>query len=336
MWALDNRTAYAAERNWTRDSSGSHRWLVAVRATFEMGPHGAVRLADEQPPPRLEPEHHGEPGASSLYADSDLLAPRPATDVVLDACAHAPDGRAVRTVAVSLRVGDLSKQLVVHGERRFFFVPAVGLQMTSPEPFDSRPIRYEWAYGGSDLSDPDPGRHRIDLRNPVGKGFALRQERLANQPAPSIEYPGRDVGRGPAGFGPIDAWWSPRRELAGTYDKRWEAARRPLLPEDYDERFALSAPADQQASPHLRGGERVELVNLSPDGTLAFDLPRIHLVFTTRVSGRREEHRSRLSTLLIEPEVRRFSMVWQTTLAVGPNDVDYLDKTIIAEKPYMQ
>lgn len=74
MWALSNRTAYAAERNWTRDKDGLHWWLVAVKATFDIGPDGRLRLADEQLPPVLIPEYFGGPGRSSLRYDSDLLA----------------------------------------------------------------------------------------------------------------------------------------------------------------------------------------------------------------------------------------------------------------------
>jgi hypothetical protein len=336
MWIVDNRTPYAADRNWTRDRDGAHRWLVAVKATFEVELGGALRLADPQPPPQLAPEYHGEPSRSSLRVDSDLLAIRSATDVVLDAFAHAPGGRAAATVPVSIRVGDLSKAIVVYGERRFFFVPGIGLQVTTPQPFVSRPIRYESAFGGADLADADPRQHRLDPRNPIGAGFAVRPERLADRPAPSIEYPGGGTSRGPAGFGPIDAWWSPRRELAGTYDDRWTLTKKPLLPDDYDERFALSAPADQQVSPHLRGGESVELQNLTPEGGLRFEIPRIYLTFTTHVSGQREEHRARLATLFIEPEARRFALVWQTSLLVKPDDVDYLDRTVVEEKPYVR
>src|SRR5882757_4991489 len=113
MWALRNRTPYAAERNWTRDKSGRHHWLVAVQATFDIGATGALRLADEQPPPVLEATYRGDPATSSLVRDSDLLAFKPLTDVVLDACAHAPKGRPAGTVPVSLRIGDLEKTVLV-------------------------------------------------------------------------------------------------------------------------------------------------------------------------------------------------------------------------------
>ena len=62
MWALKNHTPYAAERNWTRDKRGVHQWIVAVKATFAIATDGKLSLLDEQPPPVLAPEYHGEPG----------------------------------------------------------------------------------------------------------------------------------------------------------------------------------------------------------------------------------------------------------------------------------
>lgn len=87
MWTLTNRTHFAVERNWTRDKQGAHHWLVAVKGTFDIGPGGNLRLSDDQLPPVLEPEYRGDPAATSLRIDSDLLAVKPSTDVLLDASA---------------------------------------------------------------------------------------------------------------------------------------------------------------------------------------------------------------------------------------------------------
>jgi len=103
MWALKNQTPYAAERNWTRDKHGVHWWLVAVKATFDIAPSGRLTLADEQPPPVLAPEYLGEPGRSSLRHDSELLAVKPNTDILVHAHAHAPGGKPAPTVPVALR-----------------------------------------------------------------------------------------------------------------------------------------------------------------------------------------------------------------------------------------
>lgn len=336
MWALDNRTAYAAERNWTRDKAGAHHWLVAVRATFALAPDSRLSLADEQPAPILEPRHRGEPGRSSLLFDSDLLALKPTTDILVDGKAHAPRGRPAPFVPVRLRVGDITKTLVVHGARTYTKRLIGGVALSKAEPFAQRELTYEWAFGGVDASSEDPRKHRMDARNPVGRGFAVNPARLDGQLAHAIEYAEGDFAeRGPAGFGPIDRAWSPRREHAGTYGAHWEKSKKPLLPDDYDDRFACCAPEDQRPNVPLRGGEQIELVHMTPSGVLRFELPKIHLVFKTDIRGRREEHRAKLATLLLEPEHLRVSMTWQSSLRVSRRDVDYLDETTIDEKPFL-
>jgi hypothetical protein len=280
------------------------------------------------------PEYFGKADQSSLRYDSDLLARKPRTEVLVDAHAYAPAGLPASVVPVSLRAGALHKELRVYGDRLY---RDDGSSLTAPRPFEKRAIRYEWAFGGFDQTDPDESRHRMDGRNPIGKGFATRPAHLANRPAPAIEYPTGDVRTvGPAGFGPVDPAWSPRRELAGTYDQRWEATRKPLLPDDYDERFALAAPSDQQSPTHLRGGERFELQNMTADGVLRFELPRIELTFATQFGSRREAHEGQLVTVTVEPDVSRVLLVWQTALAVRMRDVDYLDKTVIEERSHVR
>ena len=335
MWALTNRTPYKAERNWLRDKQGMHHWLVAVKATFDIAPTGKLTLADEQLPPLLAPEHRGEPATTSLRLDSDLLAKKPTTDVLLDACAHAPKGKAASTVLVSLRIGGLEKTLLVHGTRAYYSGP-LGLTTSSPLPFTSRPIQYEWAFGGMDTGHPDPKKHRIDMRNPVGKGFSVSASRLEKQIAHAVEYPhGNFQKTGPAGFGPIASSWSPRLERAGTYDEAWDKSKKPLLP-DYDDTYAQSSPDDQRPAKPFAGGEVVTLVNLTPEGALRFELPKIAPTFRTRFGRRHEEHPATLATVFIATEdateEMKLSLVWQGSLRVPSRDADYLDETVIAEQ----
>jgi hypothetical protein len=71
---------------------------------------------------------------------------------------------------------------------------------------------------------------------------------------------------------------------------------------------------------------------MTPDGVLRFDLPRISLGFTTRIGTRREQHGARMVTVLVEPEEKRLSLVWQSVLRVPSPDADYLDETEIIEQ----
>jgi hypothetical protein len=334
MWATVNRTPYKVESTWGRDKEGVHEWIVAVKGTFEIKPDGSVKLADEQLEPLLLPEYNGEVGVSSLRYDADLVAPKPTTDVVLNGTAYAPKGRPSTDFLISLRVDRIRKVIRVVGNRRWKR-GLFGLKPSAAEPITELPIIYERAYGGYDQTDPDPKKQRMDPRNPVGCGVVARSNHREGQTLPNFEYTKGSLEKaGPAGFGAIDSFWSPRRELSGTYDKAWEQSRRPLLPEDWDPRSLLCSPADQRPNTYLHGGELVELVNLTPDGKLRFALPKVFFTFSTRFGKRTEEHGGRLATVIIEPDHPRVIMVWLSSLSCR-TDVDYLDETIVREEPYI-
>jgi hypothetical protein len=138
--------------------------------------------------------------------------------------------------------------------------------------------------------------------------------------APNVEYPGLNLGAKPAGFGPIGSHWQPRAKYAGTYDERWKKVRYPLYPTDLDDRFFLSSPEDQRPAEYLRGGEPVELLNLTPSGRLAFTLPRVAFGFETLLrSGKRLQHHGALHTVILEPDVPRVILVWRTSLRCHPH-----------------
>lgn len=334
MWDLRNLTSYAARSSWTRDVDGTHRWLVCVKATFDVQPRGATTLADEQPEPLLLPEYFGEPGTSSIRYDIDVVPEKPTTDLVVNATGYAPQQRPARDFMVMLRLGPIIKTLMIHGDR-YFTETLSGLGPSRATPVTEVPIRYERAYGGYDCEDPDPAKHRLEPRNPVGRGIARRAASLVGKPVANVEYPtGSPANAGPAGFGAIDGSWSPRRELQGTYDAAWLEHRRPLLPVDWSPQSLLCSPADQRPPQYLRGGELVELGNVTPEGTFRVELPKVFLGFKTRVDGRVEEHRARLGTVIVEPDDRKLIMVWQTSIPVRGNP-DYLDETTIYEKTHI-
>lgn len=334
MWAVVNHTPYKVESTWGRDKEGVHEWIVAVKGTFDIKPDGSLKLADEQLEPLLLPEYNGEVGVSSLRYDADLVALKPTTDVVLNGTAYAPKGRPKSGFLISIRVGRIHKVIRVVGNRRWKR-GLFGLNPSAMESITELPIIYERAYGGYDQTDPDPKKQRLDTRNPVGCGVVAKSNHRVGQPLPNFEYPKGSLEKaGPAGFGAIDSFWSPRRELSGTYDKVWEQSRRPLLPEDWDPRSLLCSPEDQRPDSHLRGGELVELINLTQTGVLRFALPKVYFTFSTRIDRRTEKHRSLLATVIIEPDHPRVIMVWLSSLSCR-TDVDYLDETIVREEPYI-
>jgi hypothetical protein len=335
MWLVANQTPFAADSRWGVDKTGNKVWLVVVKATFDIYPDGSCRLASSKDPVRQLAVPYGEFGQSSLRYETDLFGVKPATDVLVHGDAIAPKGKAVTALDVSLRIGPINKRLRVTGDRRWE-LGVIGLRMSSPEPFERMPLVYERAYGGWDRSASDVKQHRLDDRNPVGTGFAVRGEHCKGLPVPNVEYPDQLIGDwksrpAPAGFNVIDCAWSPRRELAGTYDENWRRNRYPSWAADFDARYNNCAPQDQQLPGYLTGGERVDIINMSETGELSFQIPRVRLGFRTRFGAERIDHEGQLCTVLVEPNVPRVIVAWQTSI-IRNRRTDDLDETLVVEK----
>jgi hypothetical protein len=330
MWAINNETGFAAERNWVRDRDGAEVWIVSVKGTYFIANDGSLALASEQETVVFGPKYRGEPARSSLLYETDLVLRKSATDVIVNGTAYAPYGLPMRTLDVSVQIESWRKTLRAFGDRQWELGGA-----TEPQPFTTMPIIYERAFGGVDEDADQQGVFGWERRNPVGIGFVTGAGRAAGRRLPNIEDSAALISSwkdrpAPAGFGAIAGHWSPRVDVAGTYDQHWQSERLPLVPHDFDERFYQFAPADQQF-PNLRGGERVVLTNLTASGKLAFRLPRVALAFDTDFSGEAVQHRATLHTVIIEPDVPRVMMVWQTSLPCHPK-VLKLRRTTITEK----
>jgi len=298
------------------DADGIDTLYIVVKATFELADR--LEIAEEQVPPTLADEYWDEPETSSLKYASDMHLGKPSTDVVLVGQAWAPEGKKVRQLDMGVAAADRRKLVRVFGDRVW---RKKGASFTAPEPFESLPLVYERAYGGTQRSDPAEETAPAEERNPVGRGF--RGERkpaeAEGQPLPNIEDPKNLIKSwgdqaAPQGFGFVAPAWLPRRSYAGTYDDDWQKKRAPYLPADFDARFFNAAHPDLVFDGYLEGGEPIQVVGASPKGRLRFRLPICDLEATVRVAGKTEEPPLSLETVLIEPDEARLCMTWRAAL----------------------
>jgi hypothetical protein len=317
MWVMLNGTPFSADRGCFRDRRGAEIWMGVLRSSFSVRPDGRLERAEQQTKPRRSAAWSGEPGQSSLLDESDFRA-HTGTDLLIMGDAHAPGGKASSAVDVSFRIGGTSKALRVHGERVWVRSARSSAVVPGPaQPFERMPLDYERAFGGSDPDAP-PGQSGVCGANPIGSGFRHRPEALLGKPAPQLEHVGAPLVAGPhqqapAGFGPIAAHWQPRLALAGTYDRAWQERRAPLPPDDYREEFVRSAPQVQQLPEALRGGELIELTNLTPEGSFRVRVPQLGVRMTTIFSDGSELSEARLQTLRLFPDERRVELSWVAT-----------------------
>ncbi|MBP7148225.1 MAG: DUF2169 domain-containing protein [Acidobacteria bacterium] len=324
---LLNATRIAAGYTLGIDPDAREHLLVVVKATYSIPPGGGEPTpAGEQVPLVLADTFTGEPGRSAPVHESDFALRKPKCDVLLLGSAYAPGGRPAERVTVSLQAGAMKKSFDVVGDR-VWSAMALGQKPTRPRPFTVMPISYDRAYGGVDDSDPD----KVDacLANPAGVGHNPRRrgKELDGRPLPNTEETGKPISAPsgpyrPMSFGPIGRSWPPRPRFAGTYDDAWLANTAPFLPRDFDDRYHQCAPPDQQIDFPV-GGEKVELLNLTPDGRLAFTLPALEVPLEfTGADWERTIERAAVDTIVIEPDRQRLVLVGRASLPLRRNIFD--------------
>ncbi|MEW8469761.1 MAG: DUF2169 domain-containing protein [Candidatus Thiodiazotropha sp.] len=324
---LYNTTPFTADYAFGLKKSGRSCLIIAAKATYDL-----PLRSDE--PPRFSSNqcdlynsdaYSGEAGQSAPLFENDFPPYKPNCDIILHASAHSE--QPVTEMIVGFRVGSLEKFLKVIGPRHYR-KSVVGVKPGKPLPFTRQPISYDTAYGGSEIDNPKAAdeKHTYTsfMRNPVGIGFYPNRgaDELVDRPLPlteAVEKPivgYQSTKPIPQSLGPVARNWYPRSTLGGTYDQNWSDNVAPFLPEDFDESYYQCAPEDQQCE-HLRGGERVSLFGLLPQGQLTFTLPKVELPMQAILkNGDRHNLDPRIDTLTIEPDENRFTMVWRAHITI--------------------
>lgn len=297
-------TEPAMKSCWSVGAVGKLGLMFSVR--IKMGfklQRDAVAVAEAEAAECIGDLTQPEGGQGALVYPSDFTFYKPRADILLVGSAYAPGGNPVRSLAASLRVGQLKKTVNVVGDRfwqrKFLFWS----RPSAPAEFTSLPMAYERAYGGATFSP-----------NPIGLG--RDSKRLPNIESPAQPLRRRGDRPAPAGFGAIAAAWSPRRSKVGSYKGNWLKERWPWFPDDFDWSYFNAAPENQQVEGYLRGDEELGFENLHPQCS----------IYRSRLPGLRtrafvqielpdappefREVKLNLDTLWIDMAAEKIVMVW--------------------------
>ncbi|MFP4452950.1 MAG: DUF2169 domain-containing protein [Desulfobacterales bacterium] len=322
MLGIINETPFAADAGLVFDRFGANIAAVALKATFILPEsQEPVQIAGEQAPVLHAEQYFDTPENSGIRYPADIVPEKKNTDIVVNGCVHSPDKRPVTRLKASVRAGGCYKQIEAVGDRiwkkrRLF----IGFKITRPRLFVKMPITCARLYGGS--GQTKKGETEVFSPNPHGTGFIARKKSVHKTPLPNFEDPGQRIKSwkirpAPATFGCANASADHRIKFAGTYDEKWEKTHCPLYPEDLDPRFFNTAQPGLVADGFLRGGEPVRLENLSESGSIAFRLPVYKIGFLFNLAQERIYRQADLYTVVIEPEEKRFYMVWGCAVDAG-------------------
>lgn len=274
---------------------------LTAKVTYRFDAAGRVTLDTEDPVPILADD---QPTKLGLLPRDDLPRRDDVFEVICLGSAHAPGGRAVEQMTVSLSVGDVTRSLLVTGDRTWQGERGE-LGPSAPAPFIRMPLSWARAFGGSAEVQLDPYT-TVDtqhLGNPDGLGYdagpaadALKQTmrcpdgypRVAeSRRLPNVEDPDRPIQHWDDE--PEPACWATVPMTSATQAARCVQlpASGPTSPEAYanvayepdlftslevlDSAFWRAAPAWIMKPP--APGARVVMNGLTPSGRVACALP---------------------------------------------------------------
>ncbi|EYD77438.1 hypothetical protein Rumeso_00987 [Rubellimicrobium mesophilum DSM 19309] len=336
---LQNGTPWPANLTIAFDKNGHEQVVVVTKATFELPVvQGNTCRPSSAPLPLTEADVFGpDPGQDAVRMENDFAPHKPLCDIVCYGDAFAPDGRPVTELGVGLRLGNWSKVFTVHGSR-IWLKTAGGYRVSDKRPFVRQPIGYDHAFGGTDPDPDDPSRSTALDENPAGLGY---YPNLRNREGAALAHTSEFRGDAtdptgrfpPRALGPVGRNWLPRRRHVGTYDEAWTESRMPFLPEDFDYRYFQTTAEDQQI-PYPQGGEPIEIVNLSPSGRIATQLPTMEVVVVfERKSGRITQRVANLDTVAFFPEQGLLTMAYRTRITAERDIFEFARITVSAHGP---
>lgn len=235
--------------------------VCVLKVTYDIREDRSLCLAEDQLPVLTEPGE-GDLG----WMPADTAPQKPGFDVFAMGHAHHPEGTAVPSMTVRLRVGEEIRDLAVFGDRQWV-KSHDGIVATAPEPFETMPLSWSRSYGGAARAH---GYEVPYSYNPVGRGFVLLEDHADGVPLPNVEDPAARIGSWtdqpkPAGFAPVPI------STMFTVDRGMEVDREAGIQRVKPEVF-------QSAHPSLvfcdvPAGTQVSIYGMGPSGRLSFRMP---------------------------------------------------------------
>lgn len=325
------------------DLTGNEMGVLIVKGSYHIDEaQRCERFCTENSEIILTDLFHGEVNTSPIKQESDLTPLKPKTDITFNAYARSPDETPLENWPVSFTVKDkLSSSFHVFGERHWESkgnAKTKNWELSPIKAISELPLTYTFAYGGTiNISEDKSSSHAY---NPIGRGllsdYALEQEMVV--PAPQIgllnelSCPEPNTNLTVCGCGPLTKSFSPRLELAGTFDDIWLRERHPLMPLDFKTSYWNGAPSALQASNYLIGDETIELVGIRHEPrTYSFVLPGliVDCIVSRYNSVKTEKHTLILDTVHCDisskaEEDHWVSLTWRLNLE-NPEDITKLE-----------
>lgn len=315
MELINNAKHTIAKATIMLDKAGFEYLMVVIKATYNLPNNYCIPRPIIPPQPLCYTDiYNADVGTSVPLYDNDFVLRKQKCDVIFNANAYSPQKKPTNNIIVSAKVGSMSKNISVFGQRKWDKINQ-SYQAKEIEFFTVVPLHYGFSFGGQYKYQDKLICHPS---NPLGMGYFI-EESINNQSLmQQLEQPNNliktpESKNEPIAFSVLPRQYGLRAKYAGTFDEKWRQEIAPFLPDDFDERYFQSAPTDQQI-PFPKGKEIVTLINMHPKRPeINFNLPRLNNI-PVRIYNKNNNINlinPNVDTLYFEPNNDFFSVVWR-------------------------
>jgi hypothetical protein len=328
MLELVNNTLWSAGLYPGWDRYRRPQMTLVIKAGFWFSERGELTPMKNPPPIEESDRFYEESGDSSLAAACDTVPYKNGAELLVYGTAYPPQqDSSMMEVSLGLRRNNedyWQKSLRVFGPRSWHR-GLTGVSLGRPESLEPLPLRYEFAYGGS---DPRNEMQQYD-KNPVGAGYSHRSRYHSALGVPQIEISStflRSLTQRPepGGFGPIPTFWEPRiRHQPNMDEGRQSMGLCPFL-DDVNPAFYNAAPPDQRFSETFAGTESILLKGLlnkrDGDNAVLIHLPLLSPKIDLQKGGERKAITAQCDTLVVNADAREIHLVWRAGISQSLTD----------------
>jgi len=267
---------------------------LLLRVTYEIRDNELVP-SEEQPwitsaGPR-ETEWGMMPGDQVFY--------RGGVDLFVFGSAHAPGGRKITEMDVTVEVGSSFRRTARVFGPRVWYRRISSLAPSPPQAFTSIPLTPKYAYGGK---EPWDGTEIPFPDNPDGMGFVMFEDRAEGRPLPCIEDPAHLIQKwddrpAPVGFGLPSMYSTLRLGRAMKFGAEGKIS--------LDVAALQNAAFPGMIAPRVVPGASVRLFGVDPAGPLVFLLPGALPIARIRIGDKVADRPMAIDQIGIEAERRR-------------------------------
>jgi len=322
---LVNKTPIPTElRTGSPVGPGGRAGALVAKATFRMVERRSdaeqethtLELETQDPVPLYADDEETDLG---LRPRDDLVHDNDVFEVILLGKAYVPEAhRPAPATMVSLTVGSVERELLVVGDRHW---AEGGSVMTEPDPFETMPLTWDRAFGGTAEVEIDDGSfvEVADPKNRDGRGFDAeaaadglgeifetpggyprldRQRRLPNLENPDKRIQSPDDSPDPVCWATLPMTSGLRMQRIVDDIPEDELTSQRLVQEDK----ILYRAHPEWIIPVPSPEARVVLRNATPSGLLSFHLPLLSVVFDYINGGPTATRPLPPQVLVLEPE----------------------------------